>query len=162
MYLLDTSFLVTAHRSNYPFEYFPSFWIYLLELFETKVVFLPQEVLNEITINNDELSDWVQCNLDKITVISPKSNIDILKSYGIVINHVNSYSHCFPSAIASFAGCADSWIIAQALALGYIVVSSETSARGSKKNIKIPDVCDDLNIKNLNLIQFIKEVKFRI
>jgi len=161
MYFLDTSFLVTAHRQYYPFEVFPSFWDYLLELFKRQVVFLPQEILDEININQDELSKWINVNLNSITVISSQSDIRIINSYRDVINHANNGSYD-PSAKSNFAGCADSWIIAQALAFGYTVVTCEVSAKESKKNIKMPDICNDLGVRNLNLIQFIKEVKFRI
>lgn len=161
MYCLDSSFLVTAHRQYYPFEIFPSFWDYLLDLFKKRIVFLPEEILNEIILNQDELTEWITVNIDSITVISSQSDVKIINCYRDVINHANDCAYD-PSAKSTFAGCADSWIIAQAMAFGYSVVTCEVSARESKKKIKIPDICNDLSVRNLNLIEFIKETKFRI
>ena len=41
----------------------------------------------------------------------------------------------------------------------YIVVTEETSAPFSKKNIKLPDVCNSFGIKCINFISMLRELK---
>lgn len=51
------------------------------------------------------------------------------------------------SAVSTFLQVADYYLIAQALADGHSVVTRETPAGGSRKRIKIPDVCIGMGVR---------------
>ena len=53
-------------------------------------------------------------------------------------------------AVSEFQRVADSWIVAHALAHGWVVVTHEKSAPRAKKRIKIPDACVALGVECLN------------
>jgi hypothetical protein len=49
-----------------------------------------------------------------------------------------------PAAVSEFLAAADYFIVAQALTLGYTVVTHETPDPASRKRVKIPDACSAL------------------
>ena len=60
-----------------------------------------------------------------------------------------------PTAIDTFLGVADFYLIAQALAGGYDIVTHEFPS-DSKKRIKIPNVCMGLGIKCLTPFEMLR------
>jgi len=51
-----------------------------------------------------------------------------------------------PAAVSEFLAAADYFIVAQALTLGYTVVTHETPDPASKKRVKIPDACSAVGV----------------
>lgn len=50
-------------------------------------------------------------------------------------------------AKAKFASGADGWLVAYSKVSGTIVVTNEQPAPESKKEIKLPDVCDEFSVR---------------
>lgn len=161
-YILDTNIFVNALRITYPMDHFPSYWSYLLELFENETIYLSDEVKREIFKIEDELKDWIVDNKEKITIISSSSNLDIIAFNTKIMNYIQSNPQYKPAAKLDFASAADSWIIAQDFCLGYTVVTNEKSSKDSQKKIYIPDICSEFGVRCISSTQFIIEAYFRI
>jgi hypothetical protein len=56
---------------------------------------------------------------------------------------------------------ADPWVIAFAIAEDAIVVTKETPSGENSRRIKIPDVCNALNLPWMNDFEFAREVGIR-
>lgn len=62
---------------------------------------------------------------------------------------------------------ADPWIIAIALAENYTIVTNERKNNGlnsknPSKSVKIPDICQDLNVKCIDMLGFFKDVNLSV
>lgn len=58
---------------------------------------------------------------------------------------------------------ADSWLTSMALLdNNFIIVTEEISAPNIKREVKIPEVCDAFDLKYLNTIAFLRELKVSI
>ncbi len=65
-----------------------------------------------------------------------------------------------PAAVNTFLQVADYYLIAHALALDYTVVTHE-KADGSKKKIKIPNVCIGVGVKSMTPFEMLRHERAR-
>jgi len=162
-YILDSNFFIEAHRVYYPLDVVPSFWLKLKMLAEEHVVISLDKVKNEIYPNKDDLSAWCQENLSNDFF---KSSDEVMVQYAQLVRWTSSRSDYYKtSAIDEFlqAEEADAFIISYALAdpSNRIIVTQE-KADNSKKKIKIPDVCREFDLKYINTIQLLRELKISL
>ena len=68
----------------------------------------------------------------------------------------------YESAKVDFANTADSWLCAYALTYNYIVVTQEVYSPNIKNRIKIPNICEEFNIRYIDLFQFLKCIGIRL
>ena len=66
----------------------------------------------------------------------------VLRAYTDVMIWVQRHPRYFDHAKAKFATGADGWLVAYARVHGATVVTNEQRAPESRKEIKLPDVCD--------------------
>ncbi|MEN6483056.1 MAG: DUF4411 family protein [Anaerolineaceae bacterium] len=66
-----------------------------------------------------------------------------------------------PAAVNTFLQVADYYLVAYAIALKYTVVTHEKAAGGSKKKIKIPDVCIGLGVKCMTPFEMLRRERAR-
>ena len=62
-FLIDSNFFIEAHRTSYPFDVVPSFWVKVKELADNGKIISIDKVQKELMKNNDELSQWCLNNL---------------------------------------------------------------------------------------------------
>ena len=62
----------------------------------------------------------------------------------------------FDYAKAKFATGADGWLVAYARVHGATVVTNEQSAPDSKREIKLPDVCDQFEVQHKNTFAMLR------
>ena len=67
-----------------------------------------------------------------------------------------------PSAVSEFQRVADSWIVAHALANGWVVVTHEKSAPRSKRRIKIPDACAGVGVTCASPFEMLRSESMRL
>ena len=63
-----------------------------------------------------------------------------------------------PNQASEFLDGADPWVIAHARAYGGKVVIQEVRVASSSKGVKVPNVCDEVNIEVVNIYQMIREL----
>jgi hypothetical protein len=113
MYVLDTNVFISAKNAHYGMDFVPGFWSWLHAAHAAGVVCSVDAVRDELVDGADELSDW--------TNRSPR------------------YTQ---AAAGTFLASADYFLIGQAKALGFTVVTHERPAPEARKRILIPDACD--------------------
>jgi hypothetical protein len=122
-YLLDTNVFIQAKNLHYGFDFCPAFWEWLDIGNKQQNVFSIEKV-------RDELALWAE-NRDSGFFLPPTpstlSSLEALSSW--------AYSgHYEPVAVNTFLQSADYYLVAQALANNYVVVSHENIANTAKKS----------------------------
>ena len=156
-YCLDANVLIQAWQKYYSPNVCPSYWDTLNALGIEDRIFMPEMVYEEITRTEDDLSEWLKSSNIPIRKIGENVTKCLQEIYS------TNPIHKFLVDNTKTRSLADPWVIAHAINEGAIVVTKEekVTALNSKK-IKIPNVCDNMNISWMNDFQMIKElgVKF--
>ena len=147
-YVLDADALIRAKNDHYGMTFCPAFWDWLIErraanrVFSIKAIYV--DVCQTATDEDeeDELSKWAKGDG---MVLFQEHDQKMTEKLAVVSSWANSQSYT-PSAISTFLGCSDYYLVAYALAHGYTLVTHEVP-RNSVKKIKIPDACRGLNVK---------------
>jgi hypothetical protein len=155
-YCLDANVLIQAWQNYYSPVFCPDYWKILNQLGSQDVIFLPQDVSDEITRTHDDLAVWLK-----------NSNIPVYKKDGpVTLCLKNIYSvnpdHKFLVSENNKHSLADPWVIAHAMNQNAIVVTKEIKDAIIKPvNIKIPHVCDNMGIRWIDDFQMVKELNIR-
>ena len=72
------------------------------------------------------------------------------------IAQFETYTQYLDLAKAKFATGADGWLVAYARVHGATVVTNEQSAPESKREIKLPDVCDQFGVQRENIFAMLR------
>lgn len=156
VYCLDANVLIQAWQKYYSPELCPEYWENLIELGNKEIIFIPNAVRDEIIRTEDDLSDWLK-----------RSNIPIrqvTEPVTLALQHIYKADpkHKFLVDNTRARSLADPWIIAHSIAEGATVVTKEEKVTQlNSKRIKIPNVCDNMNVRWLNDFEFLKEVGIR-
>lgn len=158
LFIVDSNFFIQAHRVSYPLDVACSFWNKVKQLANSGSIISIDKVKDEIFDNHDLLSEWCEANLPDDFFKDTSSSID---SYRLVTSWIVSRStHYLPNAINEFlsAGEADAFIVAYALddPSNNIIVTQEVSEPYRRNKVKIPDACDALGVKNVNMMDMFR------
>lgn len=159
-YLIDSNIFITAYRQIYPFDIAPGFWDQMIEKAADSIIII-ENVDEEILKGDDELTDWYLENKEQFEVFNIPSQV-VLESYRDIINNINENSQYRQSAKDEFASIADSWLCAYGLAYDYVIVTLEKPQENAKSRILIPNICKDFDIKYIDLLQFMREIGFKL
>jgi hypothetical protein len=157
-FILDSNFFIQAHRSNYPFDVVPSFWIKIQQLANQNLIVSIDKVRDEIFRNDDELTDWCQRCLP--TEFFKDSSVAI-NEYSTLASWANSRSDHFQQrAIEEFldTDAADAWIIAYAMNQNIPLLTHEKSEPERKSRIKIPDVCLVYGVNYFTTVEMLRNL----
>lgn len=152
-YLLDTNVFIQAKNLHYHFDFCPAFWDWLIEENELRKVFSIEKVKEEIREGEDELADWVS---ERDSTFFLKPDQEVSQGLEVVTQWV-----CDPrqkyrqSAINEFLTVADYYLVAHAWTHKFTVVTHERSDNSQKK-IKIPNVCDGLQIEYISPFEMLR------
>ena len=150
-YLIDTNVLIEAKNRHYGFDFCPAFWTWLADSNLRGRVFSIQRVRAELVQRDDELANWALA-LGERFFLSPTGEIeDTLKAIGGWADKQGFESQ----VIGDFMRGVDCYLVAQALAGGFEVVTHEIFSTG-KKRIKIPNVCDADGVKYLRSFEMLR------
>jgi hypothetical protein len=156
-YLLDANVLITAKRLHYGFDFCPGFWEALLQANQAGRLFCVEKVVDELIASGDELSSWIKFYRQNLSLAVDQR---ALPSFSAVSNWVTTQGYT-PDAQAQFLQVADYYLTAQALAGGHTVVTLEVPS-GSKRRIKIPDVCVGLGIKCISTYEMLRAEQVKL
>ncbi len=156
MYLLDANVFIQAKNLHYGFEFCPAFWDWLIASNATGRVFSIDKVGDEITAGDDELSDWLRLHGNGLI---RRTDSHVASHFGAVSTWVSQQQY-EPAAISTFLQVADFYLIAHALADGYVVVTHETPSE-SRRRVKIPNACIGLGIRFMNTYDMLRAERAR-
>ena len=166
MYLLDSNIYINFYDRYYKMNYFPTFWSTLPSILNSNVKIA--EVILDENYQDPSFKEWLAQNYSP-SLINHKEDSS---EWGQVLAHVKSCGFYKDSALFSGRGwanekIADAWLIAIAKKLNLTIVTDEArnvnlNLINPSKNAKIPDVCDQLGIRCINMNQFFDEVSLRI
>lgn len=163
IYLVDSSCLMTASQTTYPFDIAESFWNKIAELAQNHEFYSIDKVEDEIKINLDQLSKWCNDNLPDDFFISTETD-DVYDKFNELVNWAQK-KEIRQAGIDKFidANKADIYFVAFASLKPneYTVVTEETSALSSKRDIKLPDACSAFNIRCINFMTMLRELKVK-
>ncbi|PKN71181.1 MAG: DUF4411 domain-containing protein [Deltaproteobacteria bacterium HGW-Deltaproteobacteria-12] len=155
-YLLDANVFIQAKNLHYGLDFCPAFWQWLIENNKSRIVFSIEKVGDEISAGGDDLADWA-AKLDENFFLKPDQAI--LPALGKVSQWV-THDGYEPAAVNNFLQVADYYLVAFAIAHKHTVVTHEKAA-GSKKKIKIPDVCIGLGVKCMTPFEMLRHERAR-
>ena len=157
-YCLDANVLIQAWQKYYSPKICPGYWDMLDSLGSKNIIFMPEMVYGEIVRTDDYLSKWLKSSKISIKKIDEQVTKCLKDIYSADPNHKYLVDNTKARSLA------DPWVIAHALRENAIVVTKEekVTALNSTK-IKIPNVCDKMNVSWINDFQFIEElgIKFK-
>lgn len=161
-FLLDSNFFIEAHRTSYPFDVVPSFWIKVKELVSNGKIISIDKVQKELLKNNDELSQWC---IDNLPPDFFKDTTSTIVNYALLTGWVYSKSDQYSKpAISEFldADEADAWLIAYAMTNGNQIVTHETSSPNSRKRVMLPDAATPQNVSCIKTIDLFRALGVKI
>ena len=115
-------------------------------------IFVIEEVLRELEKKDDGIHQWIK---EREAMVVP---IDA-EVQGYVVEIMSKYSRLVDSKKNRSVG--DPWVIALAQARRLTVVTGE-KATGSLLKPKIPDVCKDLGLPCIEIVDFFRKLGWRL
>jgi hypothetical protein len=155
-YLLDANVFMQAKNLHYGLDFCPAFWEWLIEGNAAGRVFSIEKVGDEIDAGSDELADWAS---NRGPGFFLKPDAPVIPMLATVSSWANRQGYD-PAAVTTFLQVADYYLVAQALAHGYTVVTHETPAQTAKK-IKIPNVCIGMGLKCMTPFEMLRVERAR-
>jgi len=149
-YSLDTSALLEAWVRRYPQDLFPTLWDRLRDAADSGVIGASEEVLREVEKKDDGLHDWLRA---RAAVVVPTDDR--------VQRTVREVLAAAPRLMGARSGrnTADPFVIAAAQVHGLTVVTQE--GLGSVARPKIPDVCNQLGVSHIDIVEVFRREGWR-
>ena len=150
-YLVDSDVFITAKNLYYSFDICPGFWNCLVHHHREGRVFSIDRVRSELLAGHrkEDLVRWVRYVVPKGFFLPVDTDV-VVRAYMDIMMWVQRHPRFFDHAKAKFATGADGWLVAYAQVHGATVVTNEQSAPESRKEIKLPDVCDQFRVRRDN------------
>jgi len=155
-YLLDSNIFIQAKNMHYGFDFCPAFWNWLLEENSNGKVYSIAKVGDELIAGDDELAEWAK---ERTAGFFLPVKAEMLQRMAEVSTWVTGQSYT-QAAIDTFLSVADYYLVVHALTNGDTVVTHEKPA-GSRKYVKIPDVCVGLGIKMMSPYEMLRKERAR-
>ena len=155
-YLLDANVFIAAKNLHYGLDFCPAFWEWLVAGNAAGKVFSIEKVGDEVQALSDDLSEWAAARGERFFVPPDPAMFPSLASVSRWAND-QRYE---PAAVSTFLQVADYYLVAQAQAAGYTVVTHEVPSASVRK-IKIPDACIGLGIKFMSPFEMLRRERAR-
>lgn len=151
-YLLDSNIFIQS-RKQLPMDVWVTFWQRMAELAQDGRIVSCEKVKDEI--DNDDVYDWVKSNAPK-GFFKPL-DAETMISYAEVQQWAAGQAFS-EAAKSDFASVADGFLIAMAKAKGLTVVTLEKSNPLRKSRVMIPDACEAIGARCLDLNDALREL----
>ena len=150
VYSIDTSALLDGWNRYYPCDVFPSLWDRFDDLIEAGELIASEEVLVELERKDDEVYRWAKKRPGMFVPL----DIDIQLMAKRILS-------TYEKLVDTRAGrtAADPFVIAVAHVKSGVVITGEKH-RGNTSRPNIPNVCDDMGIPWMNLLQLLRDQKW--
>lgn len=154
-YLLDANVFIQAKNLHYGFEFCPAFWDWLVQENAVGRVFSIERVGDEIQAVDDELAEWARQRSGLFLSPDP----EMVPSLTVVSSWANGQGY-ESAGVATFLQVADYYLVAQAHAHDYVVVTHEVFSPSLRK-IKIPNACIGIGVKFVNPYEMLRTERAR-
>ncbi|MBT3801102.1 MAG: DUF4411 family protein [Bacteroidetes bacterium] len=149
-YSIDTSAILDAWVRHYPHDIFPSFWNRFKSLAKSQVGIATELIDHELGKKDDGCHKWFKENnlsgfFVELTDSVQNAVSDILKN--------PNYQRLIEDRKGAYR--ADPFVIALAKVEDLIVVTGEKATNNLNKP-KIPDVCKDMGIECINILDLMR------
>ncbi len=155
-YLLDANVFISAKNLHYGLDFCPAFWDWLVSQNALGNLFSIEKVGDEVQAVADELSQWAS-SLGVGFFLRPDAAV--FPSLAAVSSWATGQSY-EAAAVSTFLQVADYYLVAQARAGGYTIVTHEIPSASIRK-IKIPDACIGLGIKCMTPYEMLRTERAR-
>jgi hypothetical protein len=156
IYCLDANVLIQAWQKYYAPRLCPDYWDVLNELGIQKKIFLPQLVFEEIIRTEDNLADWLKQSKIPVREIDEPVTRCLQTIYLKNPLHKNLVDNTKARSLA------DPWVIAHAINEKATVVTKEEKVTALNSNrIKIPNVCENMDVRWINDFDFVYEFNIK-
>jgi hypothetical protein len=151
-YSIDTSGFLDAWVRNYPEDVFPTIWQQMDAAAKDGTMLASDEVLRELEKKEDGAHSWMKDRPEMIVSLD-----------GEIERHVREIMQRYPRLVDTKKGRSggDPFVIAVARVKGITVITAE-NATGKLDVPRIPDVCGDLGIRWIRLLDFFREQKWSV
>jgi len=147
IYSIDTSALIHGWQKAYPPNAFPMLWNKLDELIMNNSIVATEEVLRELSKKDDEIYKWAKER--------PEMFIKIDEDIQLIVSEILS-KHKKLLDTRNNRSSADPFVIALArIKTGTVITNEGRTYKLKRPNI--PDVCDAMGIRCIDMLQLIKE-----
>ncbi len=156
-YLVDSDVFITAKNLYYSFDICPGFWKSVVHHHREGRVFSIDRVRSELLAGHreEDLVQWVRDDVPIEFFVRVDTDA-VMHAYTDIMMWVQGHSRYLDQAKAKFATGADGWLVAYARVHGTTVVTNEQSAPESRKEIKLPDVCDQFGVRRDNMFAMLR------
>jgi hypothetical protein len=158
-YVVDSDVFITAKNLYYSFDICPGFWKSVVHHHREGRVFSVDRVRSELLAGHrtEDLVQWVRDQVPEGFFV-PVDIDEVVRAYTDIMMWVQRHPSYFALAKAKFATGADGWLVAYAQVHGATVVTNEQSAPESRREIKLPDVCDQFKVDHKNTFDMLREL----
>ena len=149
LYSVDTSGWLDGWQRHYPPDVFPSLWTRLDDVITAGEIISTEEVYIEIERKADELHGWMKLRKHMLVPLDEPVQLraaELLAEFPRLVDTLRGRSK------------ADPFVIATAIQRGAVVVTGEPLT-GKMDKPRIPDVCQAKNIRCVNFLQMVRELK---
>jgi len=120
-----------------------------------------RQIAQEIYRGKDELAEWLKQH--ETDLVQDDRDAETQQALGavttVLLKRLPAYTE---AAVEDFADCADSWIIAHAIAHGHTVVHEEVTGHQGIRRVKIPDVCDQMSVAHIPTLDLLRHLGVRL
>ena len=157
LYLVDSDVLIAAKNLYYAFDICPGFWKFLIHGYREGLVFSIDRVRNELLAGHkaENLVLWVNGEVPEEFFL-PMDSKEVADIYLEVMMWIQRNPKYTDPAKAKFATGADGWLVACAKVRGATVVTNEQPAPQSRRDVKLPDVCDEFSVPWSNAFEMLR------
>jgi hypothetical protein len=152
IYSIDTSAFLDAWVRYYPRDVFPSIWQQMDGAVTSGVLRSSDEVLRELGKKDDDAHQWMKARASMIVEFDTE-----------IEQHVQEIMSKYPRLVDTKKGRSggDPFVIAVARARNLTVITAENPT-GNIAIPRIPDVCGDLGIRCVRMLDFFREQRWAL
>ena len=154
-YWLDSNVFIEGFKGPYAFDIAPRFWDLIDEMIDGGRLSCPVRVYEELQDVQDDLARWVRERRQSGLFVEPDPVVQ--EEFRAIAEYVTQR---YPDnqARRRFLDRADPWVIAHSIGMGGSVVTLEPIVPRTSQQVKIPNVCDGLNVRWINTYDMLREL----
>jgi hypothetical protein len=162
IYVLDANVFIEAAKRYYAFDIVPAFWRALTDHASDGRLLSIDRVRRELQRQKDELAQWASSAFQPW--FAPSNQNDVTQAYSQIMEWAQAQEKFRDGAKADFASAehADAWVVAYARARDCVVVTHELFDAKTRKEIKIPNVCQAFSVQWVDTFQMLRELRVRL
>jgi hypothetical protein len=152
LYSFDTSVLINGRRDLLPPDVFPTPWALIEQMIVTGSIRAVDVVRDELAKKDDTTKIWAEAQVDLFVPLEGDIQVATTRTLA---------AHPRLIGRGGARNAADPFVIGLARARSGVVVTEETRTSNPTSNPRIPDVCNALGVRCVNLVGFIREQGWR-